>query len=94
MIFVYEPPQYVAMWMKNTVLSLDILFVDHAGCIVTIKERAKPQSLDTIEARRPVALVVELKAGTVAQHGIRAGDRVLRTDAGWPREAGACRPKG
>ena len=90
MIFVYDPPQPVAMWMKNTLLSLDMLFVDARGCIVTIKERARPQSLETIESRRPVVLVVEIKAGVVAQHGIRTGDRVLRLDAGWPRGEVAC----
>ncbi len=90
MIFVYDPPQPVAMWMKNTLLSLDMLFVDARGCIVTIKERARPQSLETIESRRPVVLVVEIKAGVVAQHGIRTGDRVLRLDAGWPGGVAAC----
>lgn len=95
MIFVYDPPQYVAMWMKNTLLSLDMLFVDTHGCIVSMKERAQPQSLATIESRKPVTLVVELKAGTIAQHGIAIGDRVLRPDAGWPAvTAAACRTAG
>jgi uncharacterized membrane protein (UPF0127 family) len=84
MIFVYEPPQRVAMWMKNTLLPLDMLFVDVRGCVVTIKERAQPHSLATLESRVPVTLVVELKAGTVATQGIAVGDRVLRIDAGWP----------
>ena len=93
MIFVYEPPQPVAMWMKNTRLSLDMLFVDAQGCIVTIAQRAQPHSLATIESRVPVVLVVELKGGAVADRGIRLGDRVLRLDAGWPREPAApCRP--
>lgn len=82
MIFVYEPPQYVSMWMKNTFLSLDMLFADANGCIVTITERAEPGSLATINSRAPVVLVVELKAGTVAGRGIRVGDRVLRLEAG------------
>ena len=90
MIFVYDPPQPVAMWMKNTLLSLDMLFVDEDGCIVTIAERARPRSLATIESRLPVTLVVEVKAGVVAQHGIRTGDRVLRLDAGWPDSVAAC----
>ena len=90
MIFVYEPPQHVSMWMKNTLLSLDMLFVDADGCVVTIQERTEPGSLATINSRAPVVLVVELKAGTVAGRGIRAGDRVLRLDAGWPRESTAC----
>jgi uncharacterized membrane protein (UPF0127 family) len=84
MIFVYEPPQRVAMWMKNTLLPLDMLFVDVNGCVVTITQNAQPGSLATIGSRLPVALVVELKAGTVAARGIAPGDRVLRLDAGWP----------
>ena len=79
------------MWMKNTLLSLDMLFVDPQGCVVTIKERAQPRSLATIDSRVPVMLVVELKAGTVADRDIRVGDRVVRIDAGWPRGSEACR---
>lgn len=94
MIFVYDPPEYVAMWMKNTLLSLDMLFVDAQGCIVTIKERAQPQSLATIESRLPVALVVELRAGTVQRQGIRVGDRVLRPDSGWPARDAGCAARG
>lgn len=90
MIFVYDPPQRVSMWMKNTLLPLDMLFVDAGGCIVTIKERARPGSLATIDSRLPVVLVVELKAGVVDQLAIRTGDRVVRIDAGWPRAATSC----
>jgi uncharacterized membrane protein (UPF0127 family) len=92
MIFVYEPPELVSMWMKNTVLSLDMLFVDRRGCVVTVRERATPGSLDNIGSGYPVTLVVELRAGTVATHGIAVGDRVVRLDAGWPAEtATPCR---
>lgn len=91
MIFIYDPPQYVAMWMKNTLLPLDMLFVDQRGCVVTIKQHAKPGSLATIESRVPVFLVVELKAGTIAAQGIAVGDRVLRLDAGWPPVEQSCR---
>ena len=90
MIFVYDPPQHVAMWMKNTLLPLDMLFVDPRGCIVTIKQNARPGSLATIVSRVPVVLVVELKAGTVAAQGMAIGDRVLRLDAGWPPTEQAC----
>lgn len=84
MIFVYDQPEYVSMWMKNTLLPLDMLFVDPHGCIVTIKEHAKPGSLATIDSRYPVSLVVELKAGVVSEAGMQVGDRVVRIDAGWP----------
>lgn len=90
MIFIYEPPDYVAMWMKNTLLPLDMLFVDRDGCVIRIKERARPGSLDTIESGGHVALVVELNGGTAAARGIRAGDRVVRPDAGWPRTSASC----
>ena len=90
MIFVYDPPELVAMWMKNTLLPLDMLFVDVNGCVVTIKQNAQPGSLATIGSRLPVALVVELKAGTVAARGIAPGDRVLRLDADWPGVTANC----
>ena len=90
MIFIYDPPQYVAMWMKNTLLPLDMLFVDERGCVVTIKQNAKPGSLAQIVSRVPVVLIVELKAGTVAAQDIAVGDRVLRLDAGWPADEVAC----
>jgi uncharacterized protein len=92
MIFVYDPPEYVAMWMKNTLLPLDMLFVDQRGCVVTIKQNARPGALAQIASRVPVVLVVELKAGTVAAQGIAVGDRVLRLDAGWPADEVACTP--
>ena len=91
MVFIYDPPQYVAMWMKNTLLSLDMLFVDERGCVVTIKQNAKPGSLAQIVSRVPVVLVVELKAGTIAAQGMAVGDRVLRLDAGWPPAEQSCR---
>jgi hypothetical protein len=90
MIFVYDPPEYVSMWMKNTLLPLDMLFVDERGCVVTIKQNAQPGSLKTIGSGVPVVLVVELKAGTVTAQSIAVGDRVLRLDADWPRETVSC----
>ena len=90
MIFIYDWPQHVSMWMKNTLLPLDMLFVDRDGCVVTIKQNARPGSLAQIVSRVPVVLVVELKAGTVAAQGMATGDRVLRLDAGWPSTEQAC----
>lgn len=84
MIFVYDLPQPVSMWMKNTLLPLDMLFVDEAGCIVKVYERARPGSLATIAADVPVTLVVEIAGGRAAELGIGTGDRVSRPDAAWP----------
>ena len=90
MIFVYEPAQRVSMWMKNTLIPLDMLFVDDGGCVVRVHERARPGDLTSIESGRPVALVVELAGGTAATLGLTRGDRVVRPDAGWPRDPLPC----
>jgi len=90
MIFTYAPPQLAGMWMKNTLIPLDMLFVDEAGCVVKVHERARPGSLDTIAADTPVVLVVELAGGTARTLGIGRGDRVVRVDANWPNDPGSC----
>ena len=90
MIFTYAPPQPAGMWMKNTLIPLDMLFVDEAGCVVKVHERARPGSLDTIAADTPVVLVVELAGGTARTLGIGRGDRVVRVDANWPSDPGPC----
>jgi len=94
MIFVYAPAQQVGMWMMNTLIPLDMLFVDEAGCVVKVHERAEPGSLDTISSGAPVVLVVELAGGAASRLGIGAGDRVLRPDARWPRTPLPCTGKG
>jgi len=84
MIFVYEEPQVLRMWMKDTYLPLDMLFVDERGCIVHIAERTTPLSLATIESGSPAVLVIELKGGVASAAGARAGDRLRRPDLDWP----------
>jgi hypothetical protein len=92
MIFVYATPQPVTMWMKNTLIPLDMLFVDESGCVVKVHERARPGDLGSIAANVPVVLVVELAGGTAATLGLAKGDRVVRPDAEWPRELRPCIP--
>ena len=77
MVFDFKTPSMAMMWMKNTLIPLDMLFVDARGRIVNIHERAVPGSLETIGAAAPVRAVVELNGGTAARLGIRPGDRVL-----------------
>jgi uncharacterized membrane protein (UPF0127 family) len=77
MLFDFKAPQPVMMWMKNTLIPLDMLFVDAQGRIVNIHERAVPGSLATIESAAPVRAVIELNGGTAARLGIRPGDRVV-----------------
>jgi len=90
MIFVYDPPAYVSMWMKNTLLPLDMLFVNKYGCVVKVKHDARPGSLATISAGAAVALVIELKGDVAATLGVDAGDRVLRPAVGWPADERPC----
>lgn len=77
MLFIYLQPIVATMWMKNTLIPLDMLFVDAQGRIVNIHQRAVPQSLDVISAAAPVRAVIELNGGTAARLGIAPGDRVL-----------------
>ncbi|HEX6441466.1 MAG TPA: DUF192 domain-containing protein [Stellaceae bacterium] len=77
MIFDFKTPQPAMMWMKNTLIPLDMLFVDAQGRIVNIHERAVPGSLETIGSSAPVRAVIELNGGTAARLGIKPGDRVV-----------------
>ena len=77
MFFVYEADAFLSMWMKNTFISLDILFVRADLTIASIAEDTEPQSLRTISATEPVRYVLELKAGTSRQLGIRPDDRLV-----------------
>jgi uncharacterized protein len=77
MIFDYRAPSMAAMWMKNTLIPLDMLFVDQRGLIINIHERAVPGSLDPIGAAAPARAVIELNGGTAARLGIKPGDRVI-----------------
>jgi uncharacterized membrane protein (UPF0127 family) len=76
MIFLNDPPRPVAFWMKNTVLPLDLVFILADGRIAQISENATPFSEATIESRYPVAIVLELLAGTARRLGLHAGDHV------------------
>ena len=77
MLFDFHNPTVATMWMKNTLIPLDMLFVAADGHIVNIHERAVPGSLDTISARAPVRAVIELNGGTATRLGIKPGDRVV-----------------
>ncbi|MFD2251197.1 hypothetical protein FHS82_000349 [Pseudochelatococcus lubricantis] len=76
MIFDYTDAQPVAMWMENTFISLDMLFVDAQGRIVRIAERTEPLSRRIIPSGGPVRAVIELNAGTAARIGAAVGDSV------------------
>ncbi len=77
MLFDYDPPTHVSMWMKNTLIPLDMLFVDQFGVIGRIATWTTPLSTETIPSGGPVRAVIELKGGITEQLGIRAGHRVV-----------------
>jgi uncharacterized membrane protein (UPF0127 family) len=77
MLFDYKQPTMATMWMRNTLIPLDMLFVDAQGRIVNIHQRAVPQSLDVIAAAAPVRAVIELNGGTAARLSIEPGDQVV-----------------
>lgn len=77
MLFVFPATRRVTMWMKNTYVPLDMLFIDESGHIDYIAPRATPLSLDVIAAPRPVRAVLELKGGDCEVFGIHAGDQVF-----------------
>jgi uncharacterized membrane protein (UPF0127 family) len=77
MLFDFGTPSPVSMWMKNTFIPLDMLFIDAHGRIINIAERTVPGSLAAVSAAAPARAVLELNGGTAARLGIRPGDRVL-----------------
>ena len=79
MIFVYPQERMLAMWMKNTLIPLDMLFTDSAGTIVHVAENATPGSLATISSQRSARAVLEINGGLAKRLGIRPGDRVRHT---------------
>lgn len=77
MLFIYEQPQSIGMWMKNTFIALDMLFVAADGKVINVAANAEPHSLKTIESRGDALGVIELKAGTAAKLHIAKGARVM-----------------
>jgi uncharacterized membrane protein (UPF0127 family) len=65
------------MWMKNTYISLDLLFIDEHGLIEYIAAQATPLSLSVIQSPKPSLAVLELKGGASDRLGIKVGDSVV-----------------
>ena len=79
MLFDFEVDQPVAMWMKNTLIPLDMIFADRSGRIVYIKEQAQPGDLSIVSAYMPVLAVLELAGGFVEKYKVQVGDRLIHT---------------
>jgi uncharacterized membrane protein (UPF0127 family) len=76
MLFDWGFPKPSQMWMKNTLVPLDMVFINPDGTIRSIAEDTTPRSLAVIDSRGPVRAVLELPGGTTAKLDIRVGDTV------------------
>ena len=74
MIFPYQTPTILSFWMKNTVISLDIIFINEDGTIANIARNTEPYSLESVSSINPTVAVLEVRAGLTEELGIKAGD--------------------
>ncbi len=79
MLFDFGIDRPVPMWMKNTYIPLDMIFINANGKIHRIEENTEPFSEKTISSGIPIRSVLELNAGTTRRLGIKAGDRLVHT---------------
>jgi uncharacterized membrane protein (UPF0127 family) len=77
MLFIYPQVQPISMWMKNTHIPLDMLFVGADGRVEHVVENTTPMSLESIESKAAVRGVIELNGGVAARLKIRPGARVI-----------------
>lgn len=76
MLFIFPRPRPVMMWMKDTLIPLDMLFIDGRGNVTRIFQNAKPMDESIISSRGVVAYVLELAGGSAAKLGLSEGDKV------------------
>lgn len=77
MLFVYDDAQMRSMWMKNTFISLDIVFARADGSVSSVIHNTEPRSLRSLSAIEPVRLVLELNAGVARRYNIDAGSQLV-----------------
>jgi len=77
MLFDYRIPQRIRMWMKNTYIPLDMIFIGQDGKIINIAERTIPHSEMVISSKSRARAVLEVNGGTASRLGLKPGDQVL-----------------
>lgn len=82
MLFVFDSPRPLSFWMRNTPISLDMLFIDGRGRIVNIARRTMPMSDTTYTSTGPARAVLEINGGLSDLLGIAPGDRVVHAMLG------------
>jgi len=90
MLFVYERPQRVSFWMRNTLIPLDMIFMDVTGTVQRIHENAIPLDETSIFGGDDIQYVLEINAGLSDRLGIEIGSQLrhpaLGEAAAWPCE--------
>lgn len=76
MLFLYPGERRVSMWMKNTLIPLDMVFIRADGTVANVAAHTEPLSLESVYSRGPVSAVLELNAGTADLLGIEPGRRI------------------
>lgn len=79
MLFPMNPPRPASFWMRNTHVSLDLIFIGADGRVLNVAEKAEPLSERLLDSNGPAAAVLELKAGQARRIGLKPGDAVR-----WP----------
>lgn len=82
MLFIYPRPQVITMWMQNTPLPLDMIFIGQDNRIARIVERTIPYSTATISSGQVVKAVLEVNGGTADRLGLQVGDKVINQELG------------
>ncbi|TAE33739.1 MAG: DUF192 domain-containing protein [Alphaproteobacteria bacterium] len=77
MLFFYHPPQPIFMWMKNTLVALDIVFLDHSRTIIHRELNAQPHDLTPRGTSAPVAYVLEVPHGTASAYQMDIGTKLI-----------------
>lgn len=82
MLFPLDTPRVMTMWMKNTYVSLDMLFIGTDGRIVRIAANTEPLSTNIISSGSVIGGVLEIRAGESKRLGLKEGDRVVHSSFG------------
>ena len=82
MLFVYERPQVVSFWMRNTLIPLDMIFMDETGRVARIHENAVPLDETGIEGGDGIQFVLEINGGLAGQLGIVEGSQLRHPSIG------------
>lgn len=82
MLFVYDAPQHATFWMRNTLIPLDMIFMDESGTITHIHSNAKPLDETIIDGGQGVRFVLEINGGMAMRLGMKVGDLLQHPSIG------------